>query len=72
MGDAADLLREQTEHEDWLEDDQPREATCKTCGATGLYWSKVFDHKKQKEVPRLFDARTDERHACIVIKRRKT
>lgn len=38
-------------------------ASCKTCGATGLYWV-------QGEKWMLYDSRTDERHACIVIRRR--
>ncbi len=45
-------------------DQEEHSATCKTCGATGLYW--VEEDGKW----RLYDSRTDERHACIKIRRR--
>lgn len=48
----------------WLDEYQDFDITCRQCGATGLYW--VEENGKW----RLYDSRTDERHACITIRRR--
>lgn len=49
-------------------DEEERPASCKTCGATGLYWSEVGTKPDGKPRWQLFDSRTDERHACVVIR----